>query len=260
MSASSPPPGPAAGRTQPRDAAYWARYERGAPLRVAGVAAGALTLNVDGRQAVGPLQGFGPLWEKTYSARLAGSPVTPAALIATWKAHFPEFWPPGNRFYAPLRGIAPGEVAALDLDLPGPLPLATGVLVLYADDESFTLMTPQGHMLSGWITLSASREGSGCTIAQAQVLMRANDPLYELGLRLGGHRQEDAFWRHTLAALAARFGVDASVEARVVCLDPRCQWSRARNLWYNAALRSAAYCLAAPLRRVRRRSRGQSRS
>ena len=34
--------------------------------------------------------------------------------------------------------------------------LSTGVMVLYADDESFTLMTPQGHMFAGWITFSAT--------------------------------------------------------------------------------------------------------
>ena len=39
--------------------------------------------------------------------------------------------------------------------MPGGLKLSTGVLVLYADDESFTLMTPQGHMFAGWITFSA---------------------------------------------------------------------------------------------------------
>ena len=35
------------------------------------------------------------------------------------------------------------------------MPLSTGVLVLYADDESFTLMTPQGHVFAGWITFSS---------------------------------------------------------------------------------------------------------
>ena len=35
--------------------------------------------------------------------------------------------------------------------------LSTGVMVLYADEESFTLMTPQGHMFAGWITFSAHR-------------------------------------------------------------------------------------------------------
>ena len=70
-------------------------------------------------------------------------------------------------------------------------------MVLYADDESFTLMTPQGHMFAGWITFSAT-ERDDETVAQAQVLMRASDPIFELGLTLGGHRQEDKFWNHTL--------------------------------------------------------------
>ena len=53
--------------------------------------------------------------------------------------------------------------------------LSTGVMVLYADEESFTLMTPQGHMFAGWITFSAAEE-DGATVAQAQVLMRAQRP------------------------------------------------------------------------------------
>jgi hypothetical protein len=101
----------------------------------------------------------------------------------------PSFWPKGNRFLAPL-GIAPGEVAVLDLSMPGRIKLSTGVLVMYADDESFTLMTPQGHMFAGWITFSAYPQ-EGVTVAQAQVLMRASQPLYEVGMTMGGHWQED---------------------------------------------------------------------
>jgi hypothetical protein len=32
---------------------------------------------------------------------------------------FPDFWPEGNRFYGPLKGIEPGEVALLNMTLPG---------------------------------------------------------------------------------------------------------------------------------------------
>ena len=42
------------------------------------------------------------------------------------------------------------------MTLPGKMKLSTGVMVLYADEESFTLMTPQGHMFAGWITFSAT--------------------------------------------------------------------------------------------------------
>jgi hypothetical protein len=220
-------------------------------LTLADAPAGAINLNVAGRRVVGPLQGFGQMWQKTYRVRLTGSALAPAEVIRVWKAHFPEFWPAGNRFYAPLAGIAPGEVALINLAMPGGAPLSTGVLVLYADAESFTLMTPEGHVFSGWITFSAERDGDA-PAAQAQILMRANDPLYELGLFLGGHGQEDRFWQCTLAALAARLGApDAPVETRVVRVDPRRQWSQAKNIWHNAALRTAMYTLTRPLRRGR---------
>jgi hypothetical protein len=161
----------------------------------------------------------------------------------------------GNRFYAPLTGIAPGDVALLSVSLPGGMTLSTGVLVLYADEESFTLMTPQGHMFAGWITFSAYEE-DGDILVQAQVLMRANDPLYEIGLRFGGHKQEDTFWEYTLKALAADFHVkEAVVETHVICLDRRVQWSQARNIWHNAALRTLIYTMAAPIRRIRTRRR-----
>jgi hypothetical protein len=37
---------------------------------------------------------------------------------------------------------------------------------MYAEDESFTLMTPQGHMFAGWIRFSAFQQ-DGVTVAQA---------------------------------------------------------------------------------------------
>ena len=64
----------------------------------------------------GPLQGFGQLWQKTFTVRLDGVDTTPEAVIATWKAHFAEFWPKGQRFYAPLSGITPGEVGLLEIE------------------------------------------------------------------------------------------------------------------------------------------------
>jgi hypothetical protein len=239
----------------PRDATYWA--QKVSTLKVMNAPDGALNLNVEGRRVVGPLQGFGPLWQKTYWMRLPGSAVQPTEVIKRWRERFPAFWPAGNRFYGPLMGIAPGEVALLNIALPGGMTLSTGVLVLYADEESFTLMTPQGHMFAGWITFSAYEE-NGDTLVQAQVLMRANDPLYEIGLRFGGHKQEDTFWEDTLKALAADFDLkEAVVETHIICLDPKVQWSQARNIWHNAALRTLIYKMAAPIRWIRTPGRRQ---
>ena len=131
----------------PRDQANWAKQTDAA--HVSAVPSGARNLNVEGKQASGPLQGFGPMWQKTYRVRLVGSGATPREVIAAWKENFAKFWPPKNKFYAPLTGIAPGEAALINSSLPGGMPLSTGVMVLYADDESFTLMTTQGHPFPG---------------------------------------------------------------------------------------------------------------
>src|SRR5215212_11595222 len=192
---------------------------------------------IDGRRLMSPIQGFGKLWQKTYRTSLPADVVSPRDAIAAWKADFGTFWPKGNRFYGPLTGLDPGEVARIQMDMPGHVTLSTGVLVLYADHESFTLMTPQGHMFAGWITFSAEAEGDR-TVLKAQILMRASDPIFELGLTLGGHRQEDRFWAQTLTAVAARFGHAAEVETTVVCVDRRRQWRRWHNVRHSAALRS----------------------
>ncbi len=212
---------------------------------------GATSFNVKGRRVTSPIQGFGKMWQKTYQVRLPVETVSALDLIAMWKLRFPEFWPEGNTFYGPLTGIEPGEVALLNVSLPGKMKLSTGVLVLYADAESFTLMTPQGHMFAGWITFSALEEGDE-TVAQAQVLMRASDPIFELGLTLGGHGQEDRFWQRTLTRLADHYGHEVEVDTQVVCVDKRRQWSKWRNVWHSSAIRSTIYTLGAPGRAVKR--------
>ena len=236
------------------DVDSWARpVER---LAVSDPAAGGVAATVTGRRVAGPLQGFGQMWQKTFRVRLAAEPgLTPESVVATWKAEFPTFWPKGNTFYAPLAGIRPGEVALLSVTAAGPVKLHTGVLVLYADDEAFTLMTPEGHMLAAWITFSASRAADGAVVVQAQALERASDPLFEMGLMLRGHRANNRFWQATLANVAARFSSpDADVETEIVAVDRRRQWWYAGNVRYNVGFRGAIHAAATPLRYVSRRS------
>ena len=239
--------------SKPRDAAYWAQQL--STLKVSHVPTGALNLNVEGKQALSPLQGFGQMWQKTYRTRLQGAIVQPAEVITAWKEHFPKFWPAGNRFYKSLTGIAPGEVALINASFPGGIALSTGVVVLYADEESFTLMTPQGHLFAGWITFS-SYEKDDCTIIQVQVLIRGNDPVYEIILRLFAHKAENALWQHTVKAVATHFGVDeAKVETEVICVDPKLQWSQFWNIRYNAGMHTMLYKMSAPVRWIFGRTR-----
>jgi hypothetical protein len=235
--AAAAPPGSdpdAAANGSPRNAASWAKKVDRLEVNARG---GVRGTNVAGRRLTGPVQGFGKMWQKSYRMN-AGSQIEPEQAIATWKEHFPEFWPRGSRFAGALTGINPGDVALLDLAIGGGVKLSTGVFVLYADSESFTLMTPQGHMFAGWITFSAEREGDE-TVVQALVLMRANDPLYEIGMTFGGHRKEDKFWAATLTALGERLGVpDPKVEMKATCVDTKRQWRHANNIWHNSMIRS----------------------
>lgn len=213
---------------------------------------GGMNLNVDGRGLTGPLQGFGQLWQKTYKVPLTGVNVSPTEVVALWKEKLPEFMPDDSRFYPSLTGVAPGEVLLIDAKVPGPagsLAVATGVMILYADDESFTVMTPDGHPESGFNTFS-SYVDDGITFAQIQSLARANDPIYEFGFRfMGGSSQQEAIWNHVLTQLAANYGISGQVQTTKVCVDSKLQWSQAKNVWHNAIIRTT---LNAPIRVTRR--------
>ena len=240
----------------PRNVASWAKKVKRLQVEQRD---GVRGTNVAGRRLTGPVQGFGKMWQKTYRMNV-GSRITPEQAIAVWRQHFPEFWPKGNRFAGALTGVNPGDVALLDLAIGGGVKLSTGVFVLYADSESFTLMTPQGHMFAGWITFMAEREGDD-TMVQAQVLMRANDPIYELGMMFGGHRKEDKFWTATLTALGQRLGVpNPAVQARSTCVDSKRQWRNAGNIWHNSAVRSVFQTIAAPFTRMLRHDKDATKN
>jgi hypothetical protein len=227
------------------DVANWAR-----PVdRLVGGATpdGAINLNVDGRHLTSPIQGFGRMWHKRHRISL-GAELAPDDVIGVWKSHFGDFWPRGNYFYGPITALEPGDVAVLNLDMPGGTRLSTGVMVLYADAESFTLMTPEGHLFAGWITFSSFVE-NGITVAQAEILMRASDPVFEIGMELMGHRRENRFWEKTLMLLAAYFGINATAHTEVECIDNNYQWERALNVWQNSAIRTGLFQMTKPVRR-----------
>lgn len=212
---------------------------------------GAINANVHGRRLNAANGGFGRLFQKTFSVRI-GPDVTPQAVISTWKTRFGEFWPKGQRMFLPATGIAPGEVGIINASIPGTPTMATGVLVIYADDVSFSFMTPVGHPFAGPLTFSAHAGEDGATVAQVQELTRASDPFWELAMMVPvlGERMQNDIWRSTLANLARDLGAaDATVTSKIVIVDSRRQWRNAKNIWQNAAIRSG---LSAPRRIIRR--------
>lgn len=256
MSEPSKPPERTRDGRNPRDAGFWALGRN--VLRVSDVPDGAVNLNVEGRRVIGALQGFGQLWQKTYTVRLTGVDVTPEEVVKVWKREFPSFHPPQSRFYPSLEGVAPGEIMLINASVQG-MPVYTGVMVLYSDDVSFTVMTAEGLPEAGWNTFSAYEE-DGATVVQIQSLARASDPIYEVGFRLVGSTEQERIWTHVLSTLAARYGVRGQVRLERVCVDPQLQWFRVGNVWHNAGLRSVVYTLASQARRmgefIHRRIRG----
>jgi hypothetical protein len=233
----------------PRDAGNWAsKVDRlSAPDDKADVG-----YNVTGRRAVGPQQGFGKLWQRTYATDL-GDAVTVKELIADWKLHFGDYWPGGSVFHNTITGIAPGDVAPIEVGVASRGPkLATGIYVIYADDESFTFMTPEGHMFAGMITFSAEVV-DGRTQAEIKILIRPNDPLWELAWPVA-RRKEDTFWIGTVRNLAAHHGLpNATVTATTVCVDRKRLWPNWRNIRHNSGIRSMVHLLSTPLRWLRPR-------
>ena len=108
-----------------RDEQYWAK-----PISELHVGhelpAEAINLNVEGRKRLGVAGGFGKMWQKTYTVELPGTSATPQQVIKAWKEHFPEFWPKGNYFFAPLSGVTPATSSLLNLKMPGGVKLLDG--------------------------------------------------------------------------------------------------------------------------------------
>jgi hypothetical protein len=121
-----------------------------------------------------------------------------------------DFQPPNGRFTLRWRASRPERCCSISASV-GDMPRHRGVRVIYADNESFTVMTPEGHPESGWNTFSAYRDEDGVTVAQVQSLAWANDPVYEISFREVGAMEQERIWTHVLKSLAAHFGTSEPV-------------------------------------------------
>ncbi len=222
---------------EPLDITFWAKHVT--RLEVPEMPPEAINLNVNRRHVVGPIEGFGQLWQKKYHLHIKKPAKTPEEIITILKQNLPAFQPIYNHFYPSPAGIQPGEVVLIDSSTVGG-PVSTGVMVLYADDRSFTFITPEGHPESGWVTFSA-HDTEDEVIIQILGLARANDPVYEAAFKVIGSKMQVRIWKHVLTSLATFLGVpaDVTVEPRIV--DKKMQWSQVKNLWYNAQIRTLFY-------------------
>jgi pyruvate/2-oxoglutarate dehydrogenase complex dihydrolipoamide dehydrogenase (E3) component/anti-anti-sigma regulatory factor len=196
----------------------------------------ARNLNVNGLRAVGPVNGFGRLCQKVFRLHISDPAITPEQAISALKENFPSFQPSFNLFYPSPGGIKAGEIVLIDSSTPGG-PVSTGVMILYADERSFTFNTPQGHPECGFVSFSG-HEGSRGTIVQIVGLARAGDPVYEMAFRLIGTGIQTRIWTHVLTSLALHLGVPAEINFEQDCLDTSLRWSQMGNVYYNAQMRT----------------------
>jgi len=206
-------------------------------------------INVQGQPACGPTRGFGRLWHKVYRASLAGTALTPEAVVSQWRARFGDFWPAGNRMHLGPAGIAPGAPGVITLTVPPGMQLITGIQVAYSGPDCFVFLPLRGHMFCGLILFGALMASDGLE-AQVQVLVRASDPLWEAAMSLGGYAQEDKSWFHTLSQLARHLGTSTKPQLCASVLDEERRWSESGAALSNSAIWSGLYQVAGLLRRL----------
>ena len=228
-----------------RDAANWAKSVDAAE-RVRGARGRGEPQRGGAAARRRPIQGFGKMWQKTYQVRIPAERVSAADLVATWKQRFPEFWPEGNRFYAPLTGIEPGDVALLNMTLPGEdeaLDRRDGAVrrrgVVHADDAAGPHVRRLDHVQRHPERGRHRRPGAGAHARERPDLRaRAHDGRAQAG-------------GHLLAAHAHRRGGPLRPRGRrwrprSSASTSKRQWSSWRNVWQSSAIRSTLYTLGAP--------------
>ncbi len=218
----------------PMNLENWARPVQ--ELYVPNMPVEARNLNVNGRRAIGPVNGFGRLCQKVFRLHIQDPEISPEQTIVALKENFPGFQPSFNRFYPSPGGIRAGEIVLINSFTPGG-PVSTGVMILYADERSFTFNTPQGHPECGFVSFSA-HEGDGGTVVQILGLARAGDPVYETAFRLIGSKIQTRIWTHVLTSLAVHLGVPTHITFHQECVDKSLRWSQMGNVYYNAQIRT----------------------
>ena len=186
------------------------------------------------------------MWQKTYQVRLPAERVSPTELIATWKERFPEFWPEGNRFYAPAHRHRARRGGAAQHDAARPdeaLDRRDGALrrrgVVHADDPAGAHVRRLDHVQRDRARRRDGGAGAGADAGQRPDLRDRADAGRPQpgGPLLGAHA--DARWPPT-STTRRRW------TRRSCAWTSKRQWSKWRNVWHSAAIRSTLYTLGAP--------------
>ncbi len=149
--------------------------------------------------------GFGPLFERQYTIRIADATTSAADLLTDLAANINDFAPTGYAWFRDEDGagdIVPGS--RWTVELPGPWSGPVDATVV--DDRRFRLETRLGHLEAGWIEFSVDEAGPDLRFSITS-RARAGDPLFDLVYRSGpGRLLQTDMWVRVLEAGAARSG------------------------------------------------------
>ena len=64
---------------------------------------------------------------------------------------------------------------------------------------------------------------------------------FEAAFRTIGAKMQIQIWTYLLRSLATQLGVEPDIAVHQACVDEKMQWGEAKNVWYNAQIRTLLY-------------------
>jgi hypothetical protein len=162
------------------------------------------------------VDGYGPLFERDYSATIEGAGCTPEQVGAMIRERFEEFAPPETAVFrrdgdkaGPLR---PGDELEIGIALRG----RCKVRIILADARGLTLRTLVGHPEAGRISFGAGRDPQGRLTFRILSRTRASGPLNFLGFWILGKQLQSRCWIRFIDRVAEACGgrIDGRIRVR----------------------------------------------
>lgn len=165
-----------------------------------------------------PSEGVGPLRRKRYWADIAGSSLTPEALMTRVHEQFADLladFIDARAEPGVTTTIEEGATLTLSLPLRGHFQ----VRVAESEPRVFTLVTVEGHPLAGGVRFLSEARGDQLRF-EIQVYDRAASVLDLVVMRALGERLQDASWREMIRkVVAASGGSSGDVQTETEALD-----------------------------------------